>query len=128
MPVRPFAVLAFAALLLSPVTLGAQASRWPLVAFDSAETCDLTVSASRIAMRFEAQGLIPGENIALSISNGDMKPIAQNLRADANGRLVRFYSPVRLNRENAVVTIRLDGARCSLTVSAPWSRSAPTIS
>ena len=119
-----------AALLLCALTASARAEvgdRWPLLAFASDDECQLAISSSGRAMQIRAAGLIPGETVRFTIINGDMKPIRQSLRAGDNGALLRYYLPFRLNRDGGMVDVSIDGARCTLGASAPWTRNLSTI-
>jgi hypothetical protein len=119
-----------AALLLTALSATARAEvgdRWPLLAFASDDECQLAISSSGRAVQIRAAGLIPGETLRFTIINGDMKPIRQSLRAGDNGALLRYYVPFRLNRDGGMVDVSIEGARCSLGASAPWTRNLYTI-
>lgn len=119
-----------AALILAAQTPAAGAEvgdRWPLLAFASDDDCQLAISSSGRAMQIRAFGLIPGETLRFTILNGDMKPIRQALRASDNGALIRYYLPFRLNRDDGLVDVTVEGARCRLGASAPWTRNLATI-
>ena len=119
-----------AALLLAALSAAAHAEvgdRWPLLAFASDDDCQLAISSSGRAMQIRAAGFIPSETLRFTIINGDMKPIRQSLRAGDNGALLRYYLPFRLNRDGGMVDISIEGARCTLGASAPWTRNLSTI-
>lgn len=112
---------------LSPAARAEVGDRWPLLAFASDDDCQLAISSSGRALQIRASGLIPGETLRFVIINGDMKPIRQALRASDNGVLVRYYLPFRLNRDGGMVDVTVEGARCRLDASAPWTRNLATI-
>ncbi|MEQ1499299.1 MAG: hypothetical protein ABL914_11620 [Novosphingobium sp.] len=123
--------LAFAAAIaLTALTSAAAAEvgdRWPLLAFASDDACDLAMTSSGRAMQIRARGLIPGETLRFTLTNGDMRPIQLALRAGNDGTLLRYYFPFRLNHDGGVVAVELEAARCSLRVSGPWTRNLQTI-
>lgn len=125
---RPFQAAFLLTATLATGTAGAGlGNSWPLVAFDQSEDCELAITGNGGSIQIKAKGLIPGETLGLTIRNGDMRPIVLSPRADDDGSLLRYYQPFRFGRDGGVVAVSLDGARCSLRASAPWSRGVRTI-
>lgn len=101
--------------------------RWPLLGFTRQGDCELAITSSGRALQLRARGLIPGEALRLRLTNGDMMPIERNLHASADGTVLQYYLPFRLNRDGGMVAVTIDGARCQLTATAPWTRGLVTI-
>lgn len=71
-----------------------------------------------------ASGLEPGERALLTITNGDMRPIKREVRANGDGAWRDYYIPFRPNRgEGGDVTVTLAGAECTVPLAFAWSRA-----
>ena len=101
--------------------------RWPLLGFARQGDCELAISSSGRAMQLRARGLIPGEALHLRLTNGDMAPIERNFHASADGTVLQYYLPFRLNRDGGNVAVTIAASRCQLAASALWTRGLATI-
>lgn len=122
-----YRIAALALIAISAATSAEVGDRWPVLAFATDHDCQMAITSSGRAMQIRASGMIPGETLRFSVTNGDMKPIALTLRATSDGTLQRYYLPFRLNRDGGQVGFTLTAARCSLGASAPWTRNLATI-
>ncbi len=125
-----------ARILIIAATLGLGSSaasaslsdRWPLLAFDRVAGCELQLSGNGRIVEIRASGLIPGEALGFTLTNGDMTPISWQVYADGSGRWQKFYLPFRFNRDGGTVQASITAARCSLSAALPWTRGVRTIS
>lgn len=68
-------------------------------------------------------GLEPGEPARLFVTNGDMKPIDRQVRADSLGRWQEYYIPFRFEGgQGGFVSASLTGATCSVPLQFAWQR------
>lgn len=102
-------------------------SSWPLLAFDSANDCELSIIGNGKFFELRAEGMIPGEALHFTLTNGDMKPIDWQVYASGTGRWSKLYLPFRFGRDGGTVTARIEAARCDLSASVPWTRTVRVI-
>lgn len=95
---------------------------WPIVAQADEEDCQAWALGNGKIFRISGSGLRPGEAVSFHLENGDMKPLDYRLVADGDGAWVKFYMPFRWNREGGEVTVSMESASCSLSLSFPWER------
>lgn len=125
---RSRSLFLFAALALTGSAASAtMAERWPLLAFDRTADCELQLAGNGKIIEIRASGLIPGEALAFTLTNGDMRPIRWQVYADGAGRWQQTYLPFRFNRDGGTVRASITAARCTLGASLPWTRGVRTI-
>jgi hypothetical protein len=96
---------------------------WAIVAeTGDSEDCRAWALSNGKIMRFSAAGLAPGEEVSFHLENDDMRPLDYRLVADGSGTWSKFYVPFRWDRAGGLVTVSMDSASCSLTLSLPWTR------
>jgi hypothetical protein len=122
-----FLVIAAAIALGSNSASATLPDRFPLLAFDRAAGCELELDGNGRIVEIRASGMIPGEALAFTLTNGDMKPIEWQVYADGSGRWQKIYLPFRFNRDGGTVQASISAARCSLSASLPWTRGVRTI-
>jgi hypothetical protein len=121
-------LVAIAAIVLGSSAASATlADRFPLLAFDRTAGCELELAGNGRIVEIRASGMIPGEALAFTLTNGDMQPIVWQVFADGSGRWQKLYLPFRFNREGGTVQASITAARCSLSASLPWTRGVRTI-
>ncbi len=121
-------LIALAALSLGGTSVSAEITdRWPLLAFDRPPDCELQLVSSGKIIEIRASGLIPGESLRFTLTNGDMKPIDWQVYADGSGRWKKLYIPFRFGHDGGTVTAGIAASRCTLSASAPWTRGVRTI-
>jgi hypothetical protein len=119
-------------LTVAALTLGASAvsaslaNQFPLLAFDRTADCELQLAGNGKIIEIRASGMIPGEALAFTLTNGDMRPIRWQVYADGAGRWQQVYLPFRFGRDGGTVRARVTAARCSLDASLPWTRGVRT--
>ena len=126
--VRTFNRLAAAALALASSAASATlAERFPLLAFDRAAGCELQLAGNGRVVEIRASGMIAGEALAFTLTNGDMPPIEWQVFADGAGRWQKLYLPFRFGRDGGTMRASISAARCSLSATLPWTRDVRTI-
>ncbi|MCP5396922.1 MAG: hypothetical protein H6918_09355 [Sphingomonadaceae bacterium] len=69
-------------------------------------------------------GLEPGERAELTITNGDMRPIRREVRANAGGKWSDYYIPFRFGAgEGGYVTATISGQSCQVPLGFSWQRN-----
>ena len=124
---RIFIFLAAAIVTGSSAASATLAERFPLLAFDRVAGCELQLAGNGRIVEIRASGMIPGEALAFTLTNGDMKPIEWQVFADGAGRWQKTYLPFRFGRDGGTVQASISAARCSLSASLPWIRGVRTI-
>lgn len=119
-------VLLLAAAPGAPALAG-MADQWPLIDRDRARQCELQLAGNGRFLEIRAYGLVPGEALRLTLTNGDMSPIDWQVFANRSGAWSHLYIPFRFNRDGGTVRASLSASQCALSVSAPWTRGARTI-
>lgn len=125
---RTTILLAALALTISavPAQAGITAS-WPLLAFDTGAGCELRINGNGRFIEIGTSGMIPGEALRLTLSNGKMKPIAYIAYANGKGQWSKLYIPFRFGQEGGTIAVRIAASRCTLDASVPWTRGVRTI-
>jgi len=96
---------------------------WQTVAqADDEEGCEAWALSNGKIFRISGGGLRPGEAVSFHLENDDMKPLDYRIVADGEGTWSKFYMPFRWNRAGGEVTVSMESASCSLTLSFPWTR------
>ena len=94
-----------AALAYDPIVL---ARGWERVDRFENDECFGEVGTNGRFYVLSASGFAPGEPAFLTITNGDMKPIEREVRANGFGEWSDYYIPFRFNRgESDFVTVTL---------------------
>ncbi|MGX7952474.1 hypothetical protein ACWPM1_07890 [Tsuneonella sp. HG249] len=120
------AILALAAigtpaLAYDPIVL---ARGWERVDRFESEACTGEVGTNGRFYVISANGLAPGEPAFLTITNGDMKPIEREVRANDAGEWIEYYIPFRYNRgEGDFVTVTLATESCIVPLGFAWRRA-----
>ena len=96
---------------------------WSEVAFARDGDCALSITGNGQFYRIAASGLEPGSAARYILTNGDMKPLDWQVRADAGGQFARYYLPFRWHRTGDTVTVSLAGANCRLAAAFDWRRA-----
>jgi len=126
---HPFRTLAaFAALASASLASAGITDRWPLLAFDTEADCELRIAGNGRFLEVEANGLIPGEALRMTLTNGTMKPLVLGAFANGRGEWSKLYIPFRFGEPGGTVGVSLSASRCTLDASAPWRREVRTIS
>ncbi len=115
---------------LTGLAASAQASiqsRWPLLAFAQEAGCELEIVGNGRFFEVRASGLIPGEGLRFTLTNGDMQPVKLRAFANGNGQWQQLYVPFRFGQTGGAVTASLNASRCTMAASVPWSRSVRVI-
>ncbi len=96
---------------------------WDTVAqTDDDADCKAVALGNGMVFRISGTGLRPGEAVSFHLENDDMRPLDYRIVADGSGSWSKFYMPFRWNRPGGQVTVSMDSASCSLTLSFPWTR------
>ena len=103
---------------VTPVDAG-----WDEIARSSNGDCEMVVTGNGRFYRIAVSGLGAGEGARYRLSNGDMKPIDWQVRADSSGRFARYYVPFRALRQGGEVDVTLAGSSCSVGASFAWQRA-----
>lgn len=100
---------------------------WPLLAFAQEQGCELEIAGNGRFLEIRALGLIPGESVRITVTNGDMTPIVRQLFANGSGNSKLLYIPFRFGQSGGTVGARIEASRCTMTASAPWTRAVRVI-
>jgi len=115
------AVISGAALAYDPIVL---TRGWERVDTFQGEQCSGEVGTNGRFYVLSVSGFAPGDPAFLTITNGDMKPIEREVRANAAGEWQEYYIPFRYDRgEGDVVTITLAGETCVVPLGFEWRRA-----
>lgn len=139
---RPIlAVLAVALLMVGPAEARPPiVAKWPIVASDRQNGCELSIRSNGRIMWIEVEGLIPGSRAKFGVTNVRMKPIDWNVLADSSGTWSTAYLPmlwgehygahfatVRQSESTGTVVVKVDAPGCELSVSSGWRREIRVI-
>lgn len=102
-------------------------SGWPLLAFAQEQGCEMEIAGNGRFLEIRALGLIPGESVRITVTNGDMTPIVRQLFANGSGNSKLLYIPFRFGQPGGTVGARIEASRCTMTASAPWTRTVRVI-
>ena len=92
-------------------------------AFDNGD-CAGEVGTNGQFYVISVSGFAAGEPANLTITNGDMRPIARAVRTDVAGRWQDYYIPFRPNRgEGDLVTVTVAGESCTVPLDFEWRRA-----
>ena len=109
------------ALGYDPIVL---ARGWERVDRFENEACVGEVGTNGRFYVISASGFTPGGPAYLTITNGDMKPIERNVRANDAGEWSEYYIPFRYNRgEGDFVTVTLAAESCVVPLGFEWRRA-----
>jgi len=112
--------IASAAIAYDPVVLE---RGWYRVDRFEGEECAAEVGTNGQFYVISVSGLSPGELAFLTITNGDMAPIARSVRASGDGEWREYYIPFRYNRgEGGTVAVTLASADCTVPLGFDWQR------
>lgn len=125
-PLR-FAVTSIALIAVTARASATIQSGWPLLAFEQQAGCELQIAGNGKFMEIRASGLIPGEGLRVTLTNGDMKPVAIRAYANGTGQWQQLYVPFRFGQQGGTVSASLNASRCAMTASVPWTRSVRVI-
>ena len=125
-PLR-FAIPAFALFAITASASASIQSGWPLLAFEQQAGCELQIAGNGKFIEVRATGLIPGEGLRVTLTNGDMKPVTIRAYANGKGQWQQLYIPFRFGQQGGVVGASLSASRCAMTASVPWSRGVRVI-
>jgi len=115
------AATAASAAAYDPIVL--QRGWYRVDAFDDGE-CAGEVGTNGQFYVISASGFAPGEPAFLTITNGDMRPIEREVRADDDGRWQDYYIPFRFGHgEGDAVTVTLAGEHCMVALGFEWHRA-----
>jgi hypothetical protein len=114
------ALAAHSAAAYDPIVL--ERGWYRVAAFDNGE-CAGEVGTNGRFYVISAGGFAPGEPAYLTITNGDMKPIARKVRTDGAGRWQDYYIPFRFGHSGDAVTVTLAGESCVVPLGFAWSRA-----
>jgi hypothetical protein len=110
-----------AALAYDPIVL---ARGWERVDAFEGEQCAGEVGSNGRFYVLSVSGLTPEEPAFLTITNGDMKPIEREVRANSAGEWQEYYIPFRYNRgEGDYVSVTLAGETCVVPLGFEWRRA-----
>jgi len=115
-------VPAASAAAVEPIDAG-----WSEVARARDGNCALVVTGNGQFYRVAASGLEPGAGGRFVLTNGDMKPLDWDVRADGAGRFARYYLPFRWHRAGGTVEVALESARCTVSAAFDWRRADVTV-
>lgn len=110
-------VLAGPAAAIAPIDSG-----WPEIARSTDGDCALAIASNGRFYRIEISGLGAGEGARYRISNGAMKPIDWQVRANGEGRFARYYLPFREISAGDDVTVSFASQTCNLSAGFAWQR------
>ncbi len=100
---------------------------WPLLGFARDGDCELALSGNGKTMMIAATGMLPGERARFRLANARMKPLDWRVLANRNGTWSQYYVPFLWHEPGGTVSVALDGATCTLSASAPWTREVRVI-
>jgi hypothetical protein len=110
-----------AAAAYDPIVL---ARGWYRVDAFRSENCAGEIGTNGQFFVISANGFAPGEPATLTITNGDMRPIEREVRANGEGWWRDYYIPFRPNRgEGDRVTVTLTGETCRVPLGLAWRRA-----
>lgn len=95
---------------------------WPQVAYDEDQDCEGEVRGNGQIFYIYAVGLGSGTRANYYLTNGDMKPIDWQVRADSDGEFARYYMPFRWHRRGDGVSITITTQDCQLDLQFDWKR------
>ncbi len=95
---------------------------WQQVDFAQSGRCRAEVRGNGQFYRIAGAGMEPGERVLVVLRNEDLRPLQYRLVADGDGMWREFYVPFVWHLEGGVVSVDVQGARCSLALSFPWQR------
>lgn len=115
-------------------------AKWPIVASDRQDGCQLSIRSNGRIMWIEIAGLVPGSRAKFGVTNVRMKPIDWNVLADSSGTWSTAYLPmlwsehhgahfatVRQSESTGTVAVKVDAPGCELAVSSGWRREIRVI-
>lgn len=100
---------------------------WPLLAFAQEQGCEMEIAGNGRFLEIRALGLIPGEAIRITVTNGDMKPVTRDVFANGSGSSKLLYIPFRFGQPGGTVGARVEASRCTMAASVPWTRAVRVI-
>ena len=95
---------------------------WPQVALADGGDCAAEVRGNGKIFVIAGEGLQPGEEVRFRLTNADIRPLEYRLVADAKGAWSKYYLPFLWGRPGGTVTVSLQGARCTLSLTFDWVR------
>lgn len=100
---------------------------WREVAVARSGDCALRVTGNGKVYRIAANGLEPGAEGRYVVTNGDMRPLDWQVRADDGGAFARYYLPFRWHRAGDTVAVFLDTPGCSVSATFDWERQGVVV-